>query len=420
MKRSLQACMLSIAATVTMLCANCLTVAAQAVHYVVANDNNEVKNWTSIFLAGGAAAAPKLTRVATIPTGGKGSFAAYLGSALTSIVSQTSNSCLFVSNGGTLNVAAIWGDPSTLIFNPAVVYHGSAVDSKSTPSQSLPIAASPDGNYLYVAFPTAGHIATFTLGANCVLSFSNDLTVSGLLSGIPIAMATSPGYQSNGSILVVAYSDGSIESFAISGGTPSPNGDLEDSTLNKLYASFPESIDITQDGHFAIFGDNPGMRPYTNVEIYNISSGHLGMMAKTYHGLGTGITGTPNGSANVRLSPDEKLLYVSNNSSGQVTALNFNKGNGQLTYGCTSPSLKNFEDTFYFTTGIAIEGTTGSGSVLWVGEDAVGTGTNAIGIVIVTAGSGGMCTLTESTKSPVSDPRAQALTSLSAFPLRPF
>ena len=61
----------------------------------------------------------------------------------------------------------------------------------------------------------------------------------------------------HGNIMIATYTDGSIESFNISSGTPVSNGDEQYSTatLNSQDATYPNSIDITSDGHYAIFGD---------------------------------------------------------------------------------------------------------------------------------------------------------------------
>jgi hypothetical protein len=55
--------------------------------------------------------------------------------------------------------------------------------------------------------------------------------------------------------LVATYVDGSIESFDISQGVPVSNGDKQNSTAFLKSGAYPGGVDITQDGHFAIFGD---------------------------------------------------------------------------------------------------------------------------------------------------------------------
>lgn len=394
----------------------CLPAPAQT--YVVTNDNNESANTATIFEAKTVSGAPSLVEKPPIKTHGIGASSTYLGSVMQAIVPQSGGTCIFVSNGGTntevtpevySSITAINYAPTTKKFSYVGKYFGSGPDRTITSGIGvLPVAASPDGSSLYVGFPGTSHIATFTINSGCTLTYlkGQDVDVSAESHGVVIAMATSAGYASNGPILVVACSDGSIQSFSLKSGTPVSNGDLQYSYLNSGNGSIPESVVITSDGHFAVFGDDPGERDYIAVESYDISGGML-VFATDYY------ADTANGSSNILLSPNEKWLYVSNNDSGQVTALQFDKTTGALSLGCTSSPLKNFEDLWYFTAGMAVKDTTGTGSVLYVAEDGVDTADNYIGIVSVTVSSG-QCTLTES-GTAVQDPNAQALTSLTTF-----
>jgi len=70
-------------------------------------------------------------------------------------------------------------------------------------------------------------------------------------------------------LLVVSYGDGSIGTFDITGGAPVSNNDTRFSTGSRE-DHFPNGVDITADGHFAIFGDASTVG---TVEIANISSG---------------------------------------------------------------------------------------------------------------------------------------------------
>jgi len=132
-----------------------------------------------------------------------------------------------------------------------------------------------------------------------------------------------------------------------------------------------------------------------------------------------GSLGSGRAANDIRLSPDETLLYVSDNLSGQVTAAHFNKTTGKVRFGCISKPLRGFETKWRFSSAIATEATSGTGSVLWVAEDGVGASPSSIGIVDVKS-KNGKCTLTESTKSPAADPKSLNLCWLDAFPQRPF
>jgi hypothetical protein len=173
----------------------------------------------------------------------------------------------------------------------------------------------------------------------------------------------------------------------------------------------PSSVDITQDGHFAVFGDIAGN---TVVEVSDISSGKLAQ-TKAYS-VGLGVN-----SGNARLSPDQSLLYIVNSEGGTVTAAFFNKTTGRVSIGCTSPTLIGFNDRPWMGS-VATRDTTGTGNVLYVGEFGRQIEEHdvwsAIGILKVTS-TGTSCTLTESSASPVIIPVSGTL-SIGAFPPRPF
>ena len=74
------------------------------------------------------------------------------------------------------------------------------------------------GKYLYASFTDSNTIATFSIEGGCSLTFISDTAVTGVNGGIINAMAT------NGTVMVVTYTDGSIESFNIANGVPVSNG----------------------------------------------------------------------------------------------------------------------------------------------------------------------------------------------------
>src|SRR5208283_3105052 len=158
------------------------------------------------------------------------------------------------------------------------------------------------------SFTDDSTIGTFQVKPGCKLSFVGDTAVGGLQGG------TIDGMVLHGNIMVVTYGDGSIESFDISAGTPVSNGDEQNSTgYSHGGNTYPSGVDITQDGHYTIFGDTSVS---TVVEVSDISSGKL--TPTVVYRLGKGIN-----SSNILLSPDETLLYISNNQSGTITAAFF-------------------------------------------------------------------------------------------------
>src|SRR5581483_8991365 len=184
---------------------------------------------------------------------------------------------------------------------------------------------------------------------------------------------TVDGMKAHGKILVVAYGDGSVSSFNISTGVPVSNNDLQQSAGSLTFGASPAGVDISRSGNWAIFGDATGSGS-AYVEVADISSGKI-TATKAYV-----VPGGSN-SNNVWLSPDDTLLYISNNYSGQVTGVFFNYFKGTLGPSCVSPTLKNFNNTWFFTgTVVTATNTPGNGAKLYVAEWGGG---NASGIGIV-------------------------------------
>ena len=372
-------------------------------HYVVTDDDVNGPNTVTFYLAGGTASAPKLSRLKTIKTGGNGLGGGYFGLVRQVLIPDGNDECVFSADGGSNDVAAIILGSETVVGN----YKGSSTDSDGPGGMAL--AVSPNHKYLYADFSASDTIATFVIGSACTLTFVADVSAVGLNGGFAHGMAA------NGNILIVAYGDGSIESFNISGGAPVSNNDLQLSTGYIKDGEFPDGVDITRDGHYAIFGD--ASASFSEVEVSDISSGKLAKTVK-YGGPGGGL-GRGIAANNVRLSPDESLLYVSDNLSGQVTAAHFNKMTGKLHFGCISKPLRGYGTKWRFSSAVATESTSGTGSVLWIAEDPQGSGPSSIGILKVSS-AGGKCTLTESKNSPAPDPKSLNLCWLNAFPQRQF
>jgi len=256
-----------------------------------------------------------------------------------------------------------------------------------------------NGTYLYASYSTSNTIATFSILPGCTLSFLGDISPLGLQSGNVTGMAV------HGNMLVVAYGDGSIESFNVTGGTPVSNGDLQNAS-GYVKSLFPAGVDITSDGHYAIFGD---VSTTTTVEVSDISSGKLGK-TKVYNVSSAG------NATNIFLSPDETLLYITNSDVGKVTAAFFNSTTGKVTAGCTSAKLKGFETNYLYVSSPVTEMNTGTGSLLYVAEFGP---VSAIAMLDV-ASSGGKCTLTERSTSPIVSPNSTTLLSIGVYPPRQF
>lgn len=323
--------------------------------------------------------------------GGQGSGGGYFAGGRVSVLQNSSQSCAYLSLGGSSEISAINVLTQQVIGNFSGGTNDSGVDNG--------IALVNNGTYLYAGFSTSNTLATFNILSGCSLNFLGDISPLGLNAGNLKSMAI------HGNMLVIAYGDGSIESYNASAGIPVSNGDLQNATGFKT-SRFPAGVDITQDGHYAIFGDQS---TYATVEVSDISSGKL-TTTVLYN------VGNAGNSVNVMLSPDETLLYVTNTGTGQVGADFFNATTGKVTLGCISKPLHGFDTNWVFSAAMANELNTGTGSVLYVAEFGSMSG---IAEVKVTS-SGGKCTLTEAASSPFIDPSSVTLLSIGVYPPRSF
>ena len=380
-----------------------LVFAAGIPHYVITNDNEVPSNTVTVYTAGGGAN-PRLTKTAVITTGGGGLSKTandFFAASSVAVWRAANNQCAFVSDVGTSDVAGV--NIQTLAATGT--FKGSATDKASGVGMGLALSNS----HVYAAFTGSNTIGTFTIGSGCTLTFVGDVPAVGLSAGVLTAMKV------HGSIMVVSYGDGSIESFNISSGTPVSNNDAQFSTGSTSFF-FPSGVDITADGHFAIFGD--GTSGPTTVEVSDISSGKL--TPTVVYGGASGTLGAGLNSSNIWLSPDGTLLYISNNFSGQVTAVFFDATTGTVSAGCVSSVLKNFLNGWNATSGLATATTSGTGTILYVAEAGdFPRFISSLGIVSVTS-SNGVCTLTESSNSPAIDAKSFALLWISSYPPRAF
>ena len=371
--------------------ASSVAVAAAKPHYLVANDDVPPALATSVtFYTVGTDGL--LTMKEKVLTGRGGIAGGYFAANRVNVLDSGNAECVYASVAQAGEILGI--SIKTLQID------GSARGSEKDLGASNGIGLAMNTKYLYASFTDSSNIGTFQVQPGCKIKFIGDITVSGLQGGVIDGMAL------HGNIMVVTYGDGSIESFNISGGVPVSNGDEQNSTGSRTGNTYPSGVDITQDGHYAIFGDTS---PFTIVEVSDISSGKL--KPTVVYRLGNEIN-----SSNILLSPDETILYISNNQSGTITAAFFDKSTGKLSKGCVSRSLKGFVSDWSYTASLALEETTGTGGVVYVAEYGA---PSSIGEINVNSASG-KCTLKESSQSPVSDPNSPGLLSIGVFPPRPF
>jgi 6-phosphogluconolactonase (cycloisomerase 2 family) len=361
--------------------------------YAITDDDAILTNSVSFYQASTIQSGPTLTLSNTLSITGRGIGGGFFGTPR--LLFDPAGQCLYASSGGTNNLSAIDVQTQQVVGT----FAGLRTDLGATNGIGLAMSS----NYLYAGYTQSNTIVTFAVSPGCQLSYIDSTPVSGLNGGFVGGMAV------HGNLLVVAYGDGSIQSFNIANGTPASNNDEQNST-GFAKAFFPESIDITQDGHFAIFGD---AATGTTVEVSDISSGQL--TPTVQYNLGTtanAVTGI--NSASVWLSPDESLLYISNSQGGSVMAAFFNANTGKVTSGCTSGVLRNFFNPWSYVGAVVTRDTTGTGSVLYAAEFG-----SSIGIVEVQS-NGTTCTLTESPNSPIADDASGGLLSIQVYPPRPF
>ncbi len=326
-----------------------------------------------------------------VSLGGAGESGGYFDGNRVSIFSNSTEACAYLSLAASNEIGGVDIQTEQDLGNFA------AAETDSGTTNGIGLAH--NGTYLYASFTTSNTIATFNILSGCGLSFIGDIAPLGLNGGNVKGMAV------HGNMMVVTYGDGSIESFDLSGGIPVSNGDLQNAT-GYVSSRYPAGVDISQDGRFAIFGDQSTT---TTVEVSDISSGKL---SKTvlYN------VGSAGDAASVYLSPDETLLYIANTSVGRVTAAFFNAATGQVSPGCTSAELRGFDTNWIFLSSPVTELNTGTGSVLYVAEFGASSG---VAVLDVASGAG-KCTLTETKTSPVDDPNSTALLSIGVYPPRQF
>ena len=361
--------------------------ATGATQYVITNDDPGVSFY---------AVAPDgtLALQQQVPTGGFGNIAGFFGANRISVLNNASQQCVYASAPSLGKVVGIV--VSTLTVG------GSATGSPTDGGTSNGIGLAMNSQYLYASFTDSNTIGTFSVQAGCGVTFINDVSVSGLAGGIINGMAL------HGTMLIATYTDGTIESFDISTGTPVSHGDKQYSTatLSSQDATYPNSIDITSDGHFAIFGDTSTAE---SVEVSDISSGKL---TKTVvHKSAASIS-----ASNIMLSPDETLLYVINTQGDSVSAINFDKTTGKLSGGCVSGKIKGVSVNFSYLAGMGLISQSGNGGGVYVAEFGAPSG---IAMVSLTT-TAGTCSLVEAPKSPFGDANSQGLLSIGTFPPRAF
>jgi 6-phosphogluconolactonase (cycloisomerase 2 family) len=373
-----------------------VVIAETASGFVVTNDDLPLGNLmvqTNSVSFYGIGSNGRLTLQQTVFTGGYGIVGGFFGTNRLAVLNSGGQQCVFASDAGTGDIAGIAVSTFSL--------GGVAVGSTNDTGTSNGIGLATNGQYLYASFTDSSNIGTFQIQPNCNLSFVGDINVSGLQGGFIDAMTV------QGNLMIATYADGSIQSFNLSGVIPVSNGDEQNSTraLGSQGAAYPSAIVITQDGHYAIFGDTSTA---ADVEVSDISSGKL---TKTIpYESGASIS-----SSNILLSPDETLLYISDTQGDRVSAAFFDKNTGTIRPGCTSNLLSGYSSNWSYLGGLALAKGSGTGGGVYVAEYGAPA---SIAMVQVNV-SAGKCSMNEVPGSPAADPNSLGLLSIGNFPPQP-
>ena len=199
---------------------------------------------------------------------------------------------------------------------------GSFSDSNVSSSE-LGIVIAAHGNYLFAAYDgyqTNSYLATWQIGSDCTLKLLRTDEIPYQVFN----MAATPG----GNALLVSYTGGGtlngVDSFVIgSGGVLTETGPYGLSNAKAAWG-----LDITADSEMAVFTMQGFGPPYddgeTEINTFVINSnGSLGQQGN----FGAdGSLGTAYGGGWIRLSPNEKFLFVTADvPDDPVTTLNFSE-----------------------------------------------------------------------------------------------
>ena len=259
------------------------------------------------------------------PTGGTGLpyYFALKNQAMWTLGTPAGKACLFISDPGVSpgfpagDIAVYTVNTGTGALTPAAPFRYASPGANSGNAFGIALAAG--GKTLYAGYTASNTIVVWKVvwnGANCLLSFATQIPAIGASGGSIDGMSESRNFRN----LVVAYADGSVQSFITPGYGITPACATPTITTGFVDGNggLAAGVDITRDGNYAIFGDASAM---TEVEVIQLPIA-CGITTVDYGGtivasgvfLGSGVN-----SNNVWISPTGAYLYIANNSSGQIT-----------------------------------------------------------------------------------------------------
>lgn len=299
---------------------------------------------------------------------------------------------LFASDGGTHDISAFSIEPTTGLLTPVPNSPFSAGSNAGWGDISL--AASPDGKFLFAGLTSNFTVETFSVGSDGSLT----QVASTRVPAIPTGMKVSP----NGKFLAVGLPGynglGAVAMFSIAatGTLTMVNG----APFSDFGSGNLSGVDIDCAGSHLFGAEMTAGAPIVDV----FSVGAAGVLTPIQGSPFSPVNYAANNSNIAVLSPNDELLFVSNQGSSSVTAFNVDSG-GALSLVGGSP----------FASGNTIPAamaTDETGTLLYV---ASGDGlTNLIYVFnIATDGS-----LTPVQNSPFNTNQTGGLLSLAAFPAK--
>ncbi len=237
-----------VATVVTLLASVSFAVAATpaSATYVVTEDENTTANTATVFSLNTTTGVT--TQVKKLSTGGAGLGGGFF--AATAITITSNNSCVFIADTGSNDIAAFAAPTYKKVGN----YSNAAVNWSNSGAGGS-IALSPNGKWLYGAYSGSENIGAWAVGAGCALTFINSYTPS---TGADL-FATLHVTPDGKALIVPSIDFGIVTMFSIK----STNGDLTE-VNNVSFTSlsgcstngcFPYGFDISGDSKVAVFGD---------------------------------------------------------------------------------------------------------------------------------------------------------------------
>ncbi|HLY20649.1 MAG TPA: hypothetical protein VKR61_25655, partial [Bryobacteraceae bacterium] len=364
-------------------------------YIVTANDIYRAPNSASVFkLVGGT-----LEAGTTLETNGWGLGGTYYGTNAQALAPMGGNVCVFISDPGSDDIASFVANGTS----------ATKVGNYFDPSGSgayLGTSLAARGSQLFAGYSASLNIGVWTINSDCSITLANAASNTPIPAPLD-GFAVSP----DGLTVIATYAQSApgIGSFAVSGSTLTPKGPYST-------AVGTAGVDITKDSHYAIVGEYGGTFP--QIEIFPINP-------DSSLGAGTAYSFPQGGfnSNNLTLSPDETRVFVTNNSSGQVTTLAFNEqapAGKQLTFFCiSSPLTPPPSNTLAYISGVTTAFPSGKGGYLYVVEASFTLSFSLESAVALLQIPPDTCPV-EVSGSPFALPAGSSATTLSAYPPRPF